>query len=217
VGLWAGKSAVLVSAKLGLSDKAARCLGHMALTALDKEDEARGVAPRRFFGGRNSLAIGIGFGGEDANSQAARSAVKRALRQLIDSEVVQVWRDGVAGKQSEYYLRIRSDIASDEVLPPLPDAPAAIKRTAQRSPNPKKAHGLRTRGQRAAADPPGPPSGTHGDRPAVQEGTAQRPGGDRPAPIPGPPSGPPNRSNQKDQDEQHVNRTRALAHEGRQS
>jgi hypothetical protein len=184
----------------------------MALIALDRSDS--GQPPRRYFGGRDALAIAIGYAGEKVGTDAAHAAVKRALAQLIEAGDVQLYREGHGGFRSEYYVRLRSEEpASPEVLPALESTPAILQGNARRTPVAKEAHGLRTRKQRANDPQTSADSGTpgvpHGVRPEPPQGYAKRQSGVRPAADSGTPGVPPKRSDQEDQEQQHSNMTRA--------
>ena len=116
MGLYAAKNAVLVSMRLGLGNTAARLLNHMALECWD---EQRGdQAPRRYFAGRESSAIALGFGVPDNASEAAHRAVKRAIKELIERGAIRRVRLGGRGETSEYELLLDSS------------RPAAVRRGA---------------------------------------------------------------------------------------
>ena len=159
MGIWAGKSAVLVAADRGIDHAPARLLLHMALEVRDQPDDQRGILPRRFWQGRTSMAIGLGFKAGDADSPAAHSAVKRALRQLTEAGVVELLTAGCFNRASEYHLRLQSDgKASSELVAPLrlpprsTPAQGAGERSPGRSPPPQ-----RTRAERLAAARFAPP------------------------------------------------------------
>lgn len=160
VGIWAAKSAVLVAADRGLEHAAARLLLHMAVEVRDQRDPQRDIAPRRFWQGRASLAIGLGFKADDADSAAAHSAVKRALRQLIDAGVVELLVAGRFNRASEYHLRLQSDgKASTELVPPLrlPPKTEPPQGTGERTPG-RSPPRSRTRAERLAAARFAPPA-----------------------------------------------------------
>lgn len=106
MGLFAAKNAVLVAARLGLGGPAARLLLHMALECFD---EARDDQPKlRYFAGRESSAISLGYLAPDNGSDAAHSAVKRAMRELIRTGAVSRLRVGGRGQTSEFELNLDS-------------------------------------------------------------------------------------------------------------
>lgn len=121
MGLYAAKNAVVVAMRLQLGNTAARLLNHMALECWD---EPRGEqAARRYFAGRESSAIALGFGAPDNASEAAHRAVKRAIRELIDRGAICRIRTGGRGQTSEYELLLDSSRppsarrGSDEPIP----------------------------------------------------------------------------------------------------
>jgi hypothetical protein len=71
MGLYAAKNAVLVAAQLNLGNTAARLLLHMALECWDDADNPGRQEPRRYFAGRESSAIALGFLAPDNGSEAA--------------------------------------------------------------------------------------------------------------------------------------------------
>lgn len=106
MGLYAAKNAVLVAMRLELGNTAARLLNHMALECWD---EQRGEqAARRYFAGRESSAIALGFGAPHNSSEAAHRAVKRAIRELIERGAIRRIRLGGRGETSEYELMLDS-------------------------------------------------------------------------------------------------------------
>ena len=106
MGLFAAKSAILVAAQLNLGSTAARLLLHMALECWD---EKRGdQEPRRYFGGRESSAIALGFLAPANGSEAAFRAVKRAIHELVESGAITRVRAGGRNLTSEYELMFDS-------------------------------------------------------------------------------------------------------------
>ncbi len=106
MGLYAAKNAVLVAMRLQLGNTAARLLNHMALECWD---EPRGEqAARRYFAGRESSAIALGFGAPENASEAAHRAVKRAIKELIERGAIRRVRLGGRGETSEYELLLDS-------------------------------------------------------------------------------------------------------------
>ena len=106
MGLFAAKNAVLVAAQLDLGNSATRLLLHMALECWD---DARGGQPaRRYFAGRESSAIALGFLAPDNGSDAAHRAVKRAIKELVASGAISRLRLGGRGETSEYELNLDS-------------------------------------------------------------------------------------------------------------
>jgi len=106
MGLYAAKNAVLVAARLGLGNTATRLLLHMALECWD--EERSGQAPRRYFAGRETSAIALGFLAPHNGSEMAHRAVKRAIRELIDAGAIRRTRVGGRGLTSEYELLLDS-------------------------------------------------------------------------------------------------------------
>lgn len=106
MGLYAAKNAVLVAARLNLGNSATRLLLHMALECWD---EQRGEqAPRRYFAGRETSAIALGYLAPANGSAAAHQAVKRALKELVASGAIRRLRLGGRGETSEYELNLDS-------------------------------------------------------------------------------------------------------------
>lgn len=121
MGLFAAKNAVLVAARLELGNTAARLLSHMALECWD-EDQG-GQAARRYFAGRESSAIALGFSAPDNGSEAAHRAVKRAVKELIDRGAIRRVRLGGRGETSEYELILdssRPPVTRRRVNEPIP-------------------------------------------------------------------------------------------------
>jgi hypothetical protein len=108
MGLYAAKNAVLVAARLNLGNTAARLLLHMALECWDDRDNRGGQEPRRYFAGRESSAVALGFLAPDNGSEAAHRAVKRAIKELIDTGAIVRIRSGRNGVTSEYQLVLDS-------------------------------------------------------------------------------------------------------------
>jgi hypothetical protein len=106
MGLYAAKNAVLVAARLGLGNGAARLLLTMALECWDDEDNPASQVPRRYFAGREHSALG--FLAPDNGSQAAFRAVKRTIRELVDAGAIVRVRVGRNGQRSEYELIVDS-------------------------------------------------------------------------------------------------------------
>lgn len=106
MGLFAAKNAVLVAAQLGLGGPAARLLLHMALECFDEDRDDQ--PKRRYFAGRESSAIALGYLAPDNGSEAAYSAVKRAMRELIGTGAVSRLRVGGRGQTSEFELNLDS-------------------------------------------------------------------------------------------------------------
>ncbi|MGV8970713.1 MAG: hypothetical protein ACOH10_00195 [Rhodoglobus sp.] len=106
MGLFAAKNAVLVAARLELGNTASRLLVHMALECWDEE---RGdQLPRRYFAGRESSAIALGFLAPNNGTEAAHRAVKRAVKELIEGGAISRVRLGGRGETSEYELNLDS-------------------------------------------------------------------------------------------------------------
>lgn len=106
MGLYAAKAAVLAAARLQLGNSATRLLLHMALECWDEERDHQ--APRRYFAGRESSAIALGFLAPSNGSEAAHRAVKRSVRELIDRGAIRRVRLGGRGETSEYELLVDS-------------------------------------------------------------------------------------------------------------
>jgi len=106
MGLFAAKNAVLVAAKLELGNSATRLLLHMALECWDEERNEQ--AARRYFAGRETSAIALGFLAPDNGGEPAHRAVKRAIRELIDRGAITRVRLGGRGETSEYELNVDS-------------------------------------------------------------------------------------------------------------
>jgi hypothetical protein len=108
MGLYAGKNAILVAARLGLGNTATRLLLHMALECWDDSVNPAGQEPCRYFGGRESSAIALGFLAPQNGEGPAHRAVKRAVRELIDRGAIRRLRTGGYGLTSEYELLLDS-------------------------------------------------------------------------------------------------------------
>jgi len=106
MGLFAAKNAVLVAAQLGLGGPAARLLIHMALECFDQDRDDQ--PQRRYFAGRQSSAIALGYLAPDNGSEAAHHAVKRAMRELVQAGAIRRVRMGGRGATSEYELYVDS-------------------------------------------------------------------------------------------------------------
>jgi len=106
MGLFAAKSAVLVAARLELGNAATRLLLHMALECWD--EERHGQSARRYFGGRESSAIALGYLAPANGSEAAFQAVGRATKELMDRGAIRRTRTGGRGVTSEYELLVDS-------------------------------------------------------------------------------------------------------------
>ncbi|MBG6056551.1 hypothetical protein IWX81_002991 [Salinibacterium sp. CAN_S4] len=121
MGLFAAKNAVLVAAQLGLGGPATRLLLHMALECFDQDRDDQ--LQRRYFAGRESSAIALGYLAPNNGSEAAHHAVKRALRELVHAGAIRRVRMGGRGTTSEYELNLdssRPPTLSREVNEPLP-------------------------------------------------------------------------------------------------
>jgi hypothetical protein len=108
MGLYAAKSAVLVAAQLNLGNSAARLLLHMALECWDDQDNPAGQEPRRYYAGRESSAIALGFVAPLNGSEPAFRAVKRAIQELVRAGAIVRVRAGRNGQTSEYVLVVDS-------------------------------------------------------------------------------------------------------------
>jgi hypothetical protein len=108
MGLYAGKNAILVAAHLGLGNTATRLLLHMALECWDDSVNPAGQEACRYFGGRESSAIALGFLAPQNGQEPAHRAVKRAVRELIDRGAIRRLRTGGYGLTSEYELLLDS-------------------------------------------------------------------------------------------------------------
>ncbi len=106
MGLFAAKNAVVVAAQLGLGNSATRLLLHMALECWDEDRDTQSA--RRYYAGRESSAIALGFTAPDNGSEAAHRAVKRVTRELVDAGVIRRVRIGGRGETSEYELLLNS-------------------------------------------------------------------------------------------------------------
>lgn len=106
MGIYAVKSAVLEAARHDVGNPAARLLFHMAAECWD---EKRGDAePRRYYAGRASSAIALGYLAPRNDSDAARTAVKRCVRELVNAGLIHRVRIGRNGVPSEYELLLES-------------------------------------------------------------------------------------------------------------
>jgi hypothetical protein len=108
MGLYAAKNAVLVAAQLRLGNTATRLLLHMALECWDDGDNPAGQLPRRYFGGRTTAAIALGFLAPENGTDAAFRAVKRAVRELVDKGAIARVRSGRNGHTAEFELQLDS-------------------------------------------------------------------------------------------------------------
>lgn len=119
MGLFAAKNAVLVAARLELGNSATRLLIHMALECWDEDRGSQ--KPRRYFAGRESSAIALGYLAPENGSEQAHRAVKRAVRELIDRGAIERVRAGGRGVTAEYELKLES--ARPPHLQPVPNGP----------------------------------------------------------------------------------------------
>lgn len=108
MGLYAAKNAVLVAARLDLGNAATRLLLHMALECWDEPGNPSGVPPRRYFGGRETAAIALGFLAPENGSDRAHQAVKRAIRELTAKGAIVRLRHGGNGHTAEFELLLDS-------------------------------------------------------------------------------------------------------------
>jgi hypothetical protein len=137
MGLFAAKNAVLVAARLELGNSATRLLLHMALECWDEDRDNQPA--RRYFGGRESSAIALGFLAPDNGGDAAHRAVKRAVKELIDRGAIRRLRFGGRGETSEYELLLNSAKppigrrSPDPILFPLPSPQGATEWPPQRA------------------------------------------------------------------------------------
>ena len=106
MGLFAAKNAVLVAARLNLGNTAARLLIHMALECWDEERNEQSA--RRYFAGRETSAIALGFLAPDNGTEPAHRAVKRAIKELVERGAITRVRLGGRGETSEYELNLDS-------------------------------------------------------------------------------------------------------------
>ncbi|WIB27875.1 hypothetical protein [Curtobacterium sp. MCSS17_015] len=103
-----------------LTHSEARLLAYMALTALDTPNPERGVPARRYFGGREDAAYGLGKivppepddgAGDAAEIQRQRrnifESVNTATRVLVSKGALRVVTFGREGRRSEYELTMR--------------------------------------------------------------------------------------------------------------
>lgn len=121
MGLFAAKNAVLVAAQLDLGNAATRLFLHMALECWD--ERRGGQPPRRYFAGRETSAIALGYLAPANGTAAAHQAVKRALRELVDSGAIRRIRLGGRGETSEYELNLdssRPPVARRDMHEPIP-------------------------------------------------------------------------------------------------
>lgn len=115
MGLFAAKNAVLVAARLELGNAATRLLIHMALECWD--EDRSGQPARRYFAGRESSAIALGYLAPTNGSEAAFQAVRRATHELMARGAVTRVRIGGRGLTSEYELNV------DSSRPPVASRP----------------------------------------------------------------------------------------------
>lgn len=107
MGIYAVKSAVLEAARHGIGNPAARLLFHRAAECWD--EKRNDAEPRRYYAGRASSAIALGYYLAPRNdSDAARSAVKRCVRELVEAGLIRRVRIGRNGLPSEYELLLES-------------------------------------------------------------------------------------------------------------
>ncbi len=106
MGIYAVKSAVLEAARHDIGNPAARLLFHMAAECWD--EKRNDAEPRRYYAGRASSAIALGYLAPRNDSDAARTAVKRCVRELIEAGLIRRVRIGRNGMPSEYELLLES-------------------------------------------------------------------------------------------------------------
>lgn len=121
MGIYAVKSAALELARHNIGNPAARLLFYMADECWD---EKRGDAePRRYYVGRASLAIAPGYLAPRNDSDAARTAVKRCVRELVEAGLIRRVRIGRNGVPAEYELLLESSrlgASSSVIRDPIP-------------------------------------------------------------------------------------------------
>jgi uncharacterized protein (DUF2267 family) len=108
VGLFAAKNAILVAAQLHLGHTATALLLHMALECWDNADNPERTPPRRYFAGREASALALGFLAPDNASEAAHRAVKRAVKELVDTGAITRVRSAHKGTTAEFELNLDS-------------------------------------------------------------------------------------------------------------
>ncbi|MDY7543028.1 MULTISPECIES: hypothetical protein [unclassified Cryobacterium] len=108
MGLFAAKNALLVAARLNLGSTATVLLVHMALECWDDADNPARQPPRRYFAGREASAIALGFLAPDNASEAAHRAVKRAVKELVDTGAITRVRSAHKGTTAEFELNVAS-------------------------------------------------------------------------------------------------------------
>lgn len=108
VGIYAAKSAVLLAAQLSLSGNAQRLLVYMALECWDDLNNPAHQIPRRYFGRREASAIALGYSAPRNGSEAAFTAVKRAVRDLTGAGVIRRIRSAGNGRPAEFELMLDS-------------------------------------------------------------------------------------------------------------
>jgi hypothetical protein len=108
VGIYAAKSAVLLAAQLSLSGNAQRLLVYMALECWDDLNNPAHQLPRRYFGRREASAIALGYAAPRNGSEAAFTAVKRAVSELTRAGLIRRVRPGGNGRPAEFELMLDS-------------------------------------------------------------------------------------------------------------
>jgi hypothetical protein len=111
MGIYAAKSAVVAAAQSHLSDRAARLLVFMALECWDDEDNPGRQIPKRYFGRREASAIALGFVAPHNGSEAAFTAVKRAIRELLNAGLIERVRTGGNGLPAEFEILVSTGLS----------------------------------------------------------------------------------------------------------
>jgi hypothetical protein len=113
-----------------LPDNPFRLLAFMALTSRDED------RPPRFWGGRETLAVGLGRDVPSGDDQAARrarratfEAVRWTVQQLIEAGAIQRTRNASPGRTAEYALSLFPGMAQTQPVPNGADSACAMTHT----------------------------------------------------------------------------------------
>lgn len=113
MGFYNAQAVEAIAAAKGIGHAAARLANHIALVTLDYAGRD-GQVPRLYFAGRDAMAIGLGYLVAQYDDtpegirakRAAYGAVKRALRELTDNEIVELVQAGNGHRASVYRLLV---------------------------------------------------------------------------------------------------------------
>lgn len=108
MGLYAARGAVLTGAQLGLSDRAARLLVHMALECWDDERNPLGFPARHYFGRPELAAIALGHLAPANGEDPALTEVAETIRELLEAGAIVPASEPLQARREEFELLVDS-------------------------------------------------------------------------------------------------------------